>query len=232
MAAKKKSPPQSSNAAEKRASSKKSASKKSGPQWGTGKPTAAFTNVGQKSTGLAKRPESQRQGGIMSTNKRQTKVKSATGFAGSGGPFRSMPMMGGMSTKKALIGGALIVTTGPGKGKIFSAIARKAGVTAGDAAYVAAAKGLETATGAGGRVAKTFTPFGPTLRSTVIGTSKQQSARMGNLLANAERIAAQTEAGTAKVVRNRLVAAGAKAKTASAAAGTAYATRRKRTNKK
>jgi hypothetical protein len=46
-------------------------------------------------------------------------------------------------------------------------------------------KGLKGATGMGGKVSRTQTPMGPTLRSTKIGSPAEQSARVNNLVTNA-----------------------------------------------
>jgi hypothetical protein len=46
-------------------------------------------------------------------------------------------------------------------------------------------KGLKGATGIGGKVSRTQTPMGPTLRSTKIGSPAEQSARVNNLVTNA-----------------------------------------------
>lgn len=196
MPAKKKSA-QSANAAEKKASAKKAAPNTFTYKGKTVKgmkvtPTAAITSSGKKATGLAQRPASQRQGGAMSTNKPKAKVKSAEDkFAGSGTPLGASLAMSRPGATRNIVGAALTVSMVPGKGRIAKVVAGKVGSIADEAAFRAASKGLE-ASGAGGRVSRTFTPMGPTLRSTRIGTAKQQAARMENLFANADRIGTST----------------------------------------
>jgi hypothetical protein len=70
------------------------------------------------------------------------------------------------------------------------------------AAYNANMKGLKGATGMGGKVSRTQTPMGPTLRSTEIGTAKQQAARISNLEVGAFRKAtrAGAEAGSKAMI--------------------------------
>jgi hypothetical protein len=80
------------------------------------------------------------------------------------------------------------------------AIVKKVGSVVNEAAFNAASKGLDTATGAGGKVKTVMTPMGKTLGSSSIGSPAQQSARIENLLKNAERIgvsAAKDVAGQA-----------------------------------
>lgn len=104
---------------------------------------------------------------------------------------------------KGLVNTALLAAsvTPVGRGvraSIVSKIVKKstAPADAGAAAFNAAAKGLSKATGAGGRVSRTYTPMGKTLRSTVIGSPAQQKSRIDNLYANAQRIGNRTEAAT------------------------------------
>lgn len=104
---------------------------------------------------------------------------------------------------KGLVNTALLAAsvTPVGRGvraAVVSKIVKKstAPADAGAAAFNAAAKGLSKATGAGGRVSRTYTPMGKTLRSTVIGSPAQQKSRIDNLYANAQRIGNRTEAAT------------------------------------
>lgn len=236
MVAKKKPSAQSANAAEKKASAKK----KSAPNTFTYKgqtvtgiksaPTAAVTAKGQKATGLARRPASQRGTSLRSEPK--VKVKNAeSGFAGSGLPLNQSLAGAQPLAARNLIPALMTATLIPGKGKIAAAIGRRVGMIADDAAFGAASKGL-SASGAGGRVAKTFTPMGPTLRSTSIGTEAQQAARMGNLVANADRIGTATGRKVAGSVYGTLRRAGTIARVGNASILVPTAVKRSRQNKK
>lgn len=104
---------------------------------------------------------------------------------------------------KGLVNTALLAAsvTPVGRGvraSIVSKIVKKSGIPAraGDAAYVAASKGLPGATGMGGKISKTWTPAGKTIRSTIVGSPAQQEARIANLYSNAARIGNRTEAAT------------------------------------
>lgn len=159
-----------------------------------GKPTEAITAKGQKATGLGKSTKDNR---FASTAK--TPVKDASkGFAGSGSPLGTSIKLSQPTKASNVVNAALAVTALPGSGQVRSAVAkvlgRKAGTIGGkvataaeNAAWRSASKGL-SASGAGGKVSKTFTPFGQTLRSTVIGTEKQQAARMAGLTSRAANI--------------------------------------------
>ena len=166
-----------------------------------GAPTEAFTNVGQRATGLAKAKPGTRG---MATPKTPVK-KGGAGFAGSGGPAST-----GMfnPTKSNIINAALTATMLPGSGQVRSYIARRVGAIADEAAFTAFGSKIAASTGRGGRVARTQTPFGPTLRSTAIGTKAQQSARIENLLIGVEKGAIQTNAITAAAVSKSLAKAG------------------------
>jgi hypothetical protein len=72
------------------------------------------------------------------------------------------------------------------------AVVKKVSSVVGQASFQAASKGLGSATGAGGKVRTVTTPMGKTLASTNIGTAAQQSARIENLLKNADRISETT----------------------------------------
>lgn len=151
------------------------------------KPTEAVTAPGQKATGLAKSTKKDR---FKLTG--QTPVKKGdTAFGGSGGPLGSQGFL--KTTPGRVASAALVVTASPASGQVTRGVAKKLGARAfqktGGAAYKAGMQNIAGATGAGGRVSQTFTPFGPTLRSTVIGTAKQQSARMGNLAKGIENTA-------------------------------------------
>jgi hypothetical protein len=65
-------------------------------------------------------------------------------------------------------------------GKAANYLGAKAGTRVTEAAFKASTKGFG-ASGAGGKVKNVMTPMGKTLGSTSIGSSAQQSARMGNL---------------------------------------------------
>ena len=159
-----------------------------------GKPTEAITAKGQQATGLAKSSSSDRF-----ASKAKTPVKQAgKGFAGSGSPVGTSLKLSQPTKASNVVNAALAVTALPGSGQVRSAVAKalgkKAGIVGGKvaaaaegAAWRSASKGLG-ASGAGGKVSKTFTPFGQTLRSTAIGTPKQQAARMSGLTARAANI--------------------------------------------
>ena len=130
----------------------------------------------------------------------KTPVKQAgSGFAGSGGTLASgfkKPTAGN------IVNSALTITAVPGAAGVGAAgvraLAKRAGEKAftrtANASYTANMKGLFTATGEGGKVSRTMTPMGPSLRSTRIGSEAQQAARINNLEVVAIRKA--TRAGT------------------------------------
>jgi len=228
MAAKKKPAPQSSTAAEKRTQSKKSAAKPvftSSPK--NYKATAAFTSKGQKASGLAPR----KQGSSLRATPK-TKAKNAeSGLAGSGTPLGASFAMSRPTAARNVVNAALTATLLPGKGKIAGAIGRRVGSIADNAAWNAASKGLEAA-GRGGKVSKTMTPFGPTLRSTRIGSVAQQAARMENLTRNADRIATATGRQTSAAVARTITRTGRAAKNIALTVAVAKNTKPKRNKKK
>lgn len=73
-------------------------------------------------------------------------------------------------------------------------------------------KGLWNASGMGGKVSRTQTPFGPTLRSTAVGTEAQQAARIGNLTVGAEKKAVGTGSGAGTKVITDIFKVGNKTK--------------------
>jgi len=93
---------------------------------------------------------------------------------------------GRLAAETVALGGAGAIISTAGR-----SIAKKAGIKAfektGGAAFQAGMERLAGATGKGGKVSRTFTPMGQTLRSTTIGTKAQQSARMNNLAISAEK---------------------------------------------
>jgi len=139
------------------------------------KPTAAFTNVGQKATGLAKSTVKDR---FASTAKTPVK-KANSGFTGSGSSLGSSLGVSKI-TKGGVANAVFAATLLPGSGQVAKYLGAKAGGKVVDAAFKASTKGFG-ASGAGGKVKNVMTPFGKTLGSTSIGSSAQQSARMGNL---------------------------------------------------
>ena len=84
---------------------------------------------------------------------------------------------------------ALSAAVGGAVGKVGTqatiGAAKRLGVKAfqntGGAAWAAGSRNVAGASGAGGRVARTMTPFGPTLRSTKIGSKAEQAARISGL---------------------------------------------------
>jgi hypothetical protein len=149
-----------------------------------GKPTEAIVAPGQKAKGLGKSTKDNR----FASNAKTPVKKAGSGFAGSGGTTAS-----GFKdiTKGDIVNAALAVTALPGSGQVKAAIAKtvgkRAGALADKAAFNVLSAPLEKATGMGGKVAKTFTPFGPSLRSTKVGSAAEQSARIGNLMKGADK---------------------------------------------
>lgn len=241
MAAKKKSSPQSSNASEKKASAKKASTKQAATNTFTYKgktvtgkkvaPTAAVTSPGKKATGLAQRPAAQRGNSLRSEPK--VKVKNAeSGFAGSGTPLGASLAVSRPGAARNIVGAALTASMAPGKGRIVSAVAKRYGAVADEAAFGAFGKGLAKSTGAGGRVSKTMTPFGPTLRSTAIGTKAQQASRIENLLSGVDRKAVSVGRSTASAIAKDLSRAGKVGRGLAAGALVAKTTKSNRKNKK
>jgi hypothetical protein len=92
-------------------------------------------------------------------------------------------------------------------------------------------KGLKGATGMGGKVSRTQTPMGPSLRSTEIGTAKQQAARIGNLETNAIKKSVNTGSLAGRKAMIDVFKAGAKVKQAGATLGTVGITGKNRRSK-
>jgi len=161
-------------------------------------PTAAFTSPGKAPTTVRSRSAAEKP-----KEKKRTTVKNAeSGFAGSGTPLNTSIGLSRPTAKKNIVNAGLTVAAIPMgasvKAKIISKIVSRSNVpgAAGNAAWGAAAKGLSTATGEGGKVSRSWTPMGQTLRSTQVGSPAQQSSRIENLYRNADRIARRAEAGT------------------------------------
>jgi hypothetical protein len=89
-------------------------------------------------------------------------------------------------------------------------------------------KGLKGATGMGGKVSRTQTPMGPTLRSTEIGTAKQQAARIGNLESYAIKKSVYTGSLAGRKAMIDVFKVGAKVKQGGATLGGAAVTGRNR----
>jgi hypothetical protein len=160
-------------------------------------PTAAFTSPSKKPTSSRPRMASERP-----KEKKPTPIKKAeSGFAGSGTPLNTSIGLSRPTAKKNVVNAGLTVAAVPMsaglKAKIVSKVVSKSKIpgAAGNAAWDAAAKGLTKATGKGGKVSRSWTPMGPTLRSTRIGTPAQQSSRIENLMRNADRISNRAVAG-------------------------------------
>jgi len=159
------------------------------------KPTAAFTNKGQKATGLAKSNVTDR---FASTAK--TPVKNAkSGFAGSGS---SLGSSFGVSkiTKTNVANAAFAATLLPGSGQVTRYVAGATGKFVAKTTFGVASKGLEVS-GAGGKIKNVMTPFGKTIASTRIGSPAQQAASMGGLVKRAENIAT----GSGQIIANTVV---------------------------
>jgi hypothetical protein len=143
---------------------------------------------------------------------------------------RRRSMMGGGGKLKGLQdfvqGAAAVAPVGrlaaPVAGRIAARVAAKNAIRSGfgrrvgDATYNKATKGLSKAS-SGGKVSRTQTPMGPTLRSTRIQSEAERAARIGNLEKRASNIARSAEkqairvaaAKAAKEARRRTVVGGA-----------------------
>ena len=170
-----------------------------GVVWGGVKPTAAFTAKGQSATGLAK-------GGPRIPSMSGKGSKGA--FAGSGASVAQGFALSQPTKPSNVINALLAVTALPGSGQVRNAVAKKFGSFAGKAAenasWDAAAKGLFK-DGMGGKLKMSETVTGKQLTSTAIGSEAQQTARMNNLVRNADRIAGRSGAGTATKVVSKVV---------------------------
>lgn len=172
------------------------------------KSDTAIGRTGQKTT-VSKPKTSDR---FKSTAKTPVK-KAGSGFTGSGGSLAQGLSLSQPTKKSNMVNAALTATALPGSGQVANWAAKKVGTKIGGAAasgaWDVAAKGLG-AISSGGKVSKTFTPMGPTLRSTRIMSSAQKGAaltgletRAGNIASAAGRAAGNAAAGiTKKVVRN------------------------------
>jgi hypothetical protein len=109
---------------------------------------------------------------------------------------------------------------------------RYVGNVAAEEAYKVNMKGLWNASGMGGKVSRTQTPMGPTLRSTAIGTPKQQAARIGNLEIGAVKRADRTGVGAQSQVIRDIFKAGNKVKQAGTTLGGAAVVKRNKPKKK
>jgi hypothetical protein len=146
--------------------------------------------------------------------------------------FDALNKVGKFTTEAAMIGlgtGAIV----KGAAKIA---AKKAGKYVGNVATEEALKvnmkGLTNATGMGGKVSRTQTPFGPTLRSTEIGTAKQQASRIGNLEINAVKKSDLTGGGTQGRISQDILKAGKVAKKVGTGLGPATSGVKNRPKKK
>lgn len=174
----------------------------------TRKPTEAITAPGQKAKGLAK---STVKGNRFSSNAKTPVYKAQQGLRGTGTPLATS--LNYKPTKGNIVNAALTVTALPGSGQFSSwaakKIAGKVGGATADATWASAAKGLDVIS-RGGKVSKTFTPMGPTLRSTRIMNTKQASSalnaletRAGNITEAATRASMAASSGiTKKIIRN------------------------------
>lgn len=163
----------------------------------TKKPTEAITAPGQKATGLAK---STVKGNRFSSTAKTPVYKAQQGLRGTGTPLASS--LNYKPTKMNIVNAALTVTALPGSGQVSKFLAGKAGnyvsrATA-EGTWQTAGKGLGSISG-GGKVGKTFTPMGPTLKSTRIMNPAQKSAALKGLTTRAANVtnAASSSAGQA-----------------------------------
>ena len=174
------------------------------------KPTEAITAKGQKATGLGKSAKDNR---FASTAKTPVQVVKE-------------PSLGDVARFAATVFAAT-----KGKGNFSRWSAGKLGGLAEGAAFQAASKGL-SASGKGGKVLRTVTPMGPTLRSTRIGSPAQQAARMENLLKNASKIGTQTGQSVAQQTMKAVQNARKTARSVAATAVTADVVRKDKKKKK
>ena len=138
------------------------------------KPTEAIVAPGQKAKGLGKSTKDNR----FESNAKTPVKQAGKGFAGSGGTTAS----GFKNITKGDVANALLAVTAlPGSGQVKAAVAKTVGKKITSIGEKVLLGPLAKATGAGGKVSKTMTPFGPTLRSTNIGSAAQKAARMGGL---------------------------------------------------
>lgn len=197
----------------------------------TRKPTEAITAPGQRATGLAK---STVKGNRFSSTAKTPVYKAQQGLRGTGTPLATS--LGYKPTKTNIANAALTATMLPGSGQVANWAAKKVagrvgGATA-DATWNVAARGLGSIS-RGGKVSKTFTPMGPTLKSTRIMNPKQTSAALNALETRAMNITnAATKASmnaSAKITKQ--VVRGASG-TAKVAAGTGVAASNKKSKNK
>lgn len=159
------------------------------------KPSEAVTSKGKKATGLsgAKNPNIAAVGKGIKAQKDEQQVLNA------------LEKVAGTVTQAALMAAASGAASSVGRQATVS-VAKRLGVKAfqrtGGAAWSAGSRNIAGATGAGGKVSRTMTPFGPTLRSTRVGSEAQQAARMGGLEKVYENLAVRAGkiAQTQKVV--------------------------------
>lgn len=181
------------------------------------KPTEAVTAKGQKATGLAK------------SDSKRFKPELSKNIPTSQRGINALSSAGRFAAESVVLGaaGKGISVAGKALGKTLG---KRAFQKTGGAAYQAGMERLAGASGAGGRVSKTQTPFGPTLRSTKIGSAAEQSARMGNLAVGVEKQAIRA----GEIARSETTKSVAKATTAAKntaiVAGTAASSTKARKN--
>lgn len=137
------------------------------------KPSEAFTSKGKMATGLS---------GARNPNL-ASKPGSKSGVASQRG-YNAVNKIASTVAQTALTTAVTGAIGSVGK-QATVGLAKRLGAKAfqktGGAAWTAGSRNIAGATGAGGKVSRTMTPFGPTLRSTRIGSAEQQAARMGGL---------------------------------------------------
>lgn len=137
------------------------------------KPSEAVTSKGKRATGLS---------GARNPNL-ASKPGSKSGVASQRG-YDAVNKIASTVAQTALTA-AIPGAVGKIGKQAVPAVAKKLGVKAfqgtGGAAWMAGSRNIAGATGAGGKVSRTMTPFGPTLRSTRIGSEAEQAARMSGL---------------------------------------------------
>jgi hypothetical protein len=128
---------------------------------------------------------------------------------------------GKLAAQTVALGAAGKIVVNPVTKLIAKQVGKSVGGRTAQAAYNANMKGISTSTGAGGKVSRTQTPMGPTLRSTQIGTPNQQAARINNLEVGAFRKATRAGKEAASGAMIDVFKAGKTAKKVGGTLGTA-----------
>lgn len=192
------------------------------------KPTEAITAPGQKATGLAKPSTKDR---FASTAKTPV-VNNPSGatLRGSGTPLGTSIAINPLN-KSQMANAALTILGTKGSGQVTKAVTGKVGKFVSEHTFSSAARGLESATGQGGKIKNVMTPFGKTVAGTKVGSAAEQSSRIENLFAAADKTARIAGASAAKEAKSVLGTVGQATRTAAAGA-VANSTKKKMPKKK